>query len=436
MPSRVSVRPRRVASLILLSHKGFAMTTPLFKIESGNGGAGVPTGLRGQPLGYTRIQVTCLVLGHLGGMVDFVVLPLWIGALMQSRGMNAQQAGLLVTLYIVGVFAGSMLIAGRLARLNARYTAVCGFLVGTLGFIGLIAAHQMTMMVAFHLLAGVGVGCGLSATHGAMARSGQPHRLFGLGSFVQAMFAIVFFAVVPGFLPRGGATLIFAILASLVLLPAIVASLAFPKLPPLPEIHRKTANCVPLRVRVLCFMGVACLTTTQAMIFGFAERFGSADGFTAKQIGLTLVISGFVNLTAPLTATALERVLPRLLVAIIAVPLHALFGALAVLSTGYFSYSLFLTAFVWLVIFGHIFIFGFLAHVDPSGRTAASTPAMIMVGSAVGPLLGGTLAHAYGYHALSPAAVVIGIAGSLCFILVALHYRSPRATVNAARALP
>lgn len=59
------------------------------------------------------------------------------------------------------------------------------------------------------------------------------------------------------------------------------------------------------------------------------------------------------------------------------------------------------------MIFTHTFAFGLLAKLDPTARTLAGTPAMLMIGAAVGPILGGVLVQGVGYRGLGAAAVLI-----------------------------
>ncbi|PWC80680.1 hypothetical protein TSH100_29155 [Azospirillum sp. TSH100] len=359
-------------------------------------------------------------------MVDLVALPLWVGSLMQSRNLDAQQAGMLVTAYILGVFGGSLTVSRRLGTINNRLTATVGFLLGAASFFGLMAVDGLAAMAALHLAAGIGAGWGLSMTHGAMARSLNPHRFFGLGNLGTAVFAILFFATVPAALETQGVRALFLVLGGLQTVAAIAAALAFPSHGAAPATSGEdgmtsgsTAPVAPLSVRMLVFLGVACLATTQAMIFGFIERIGVAHGFGGDRIGLVLLVSGFVNLTAPLVAAMLERRLSHLAVSVCAVPLHAACGAAAVLMPDFLPYAVCAIAFVWLVIFGHIFIFALIATLDPSGRTAASTPAMLMVGAAIGPILGGTLANGFGYDSLALAGCVLGALGGACLALIA-----------------
>ena len=59
------------------------------------------------------------------------------------------------------------------------------------------------------------------------------------------------------------------------------------------------------------------------------------------------------------------------------------------------------------MIFTHTFAFGLLSKLDPTARALAATPAMLMIGAAIGPILGGGLVQGLGYGGLGVAAIVI-----------------------------
>ena len=71
--------------------------------------------------------------------------------------------------------------------------------------------------------------------------------------------------------------------------------------------------------------------------------------------------------------------------------------------------------FAGVMIFSHTFAFGLLAGLDPSGRAVAATPAMLMVGAAIGPVLGGTLVKTLGYGSLGVAALIVACVAVACF---------------------
>src|SRR5690606_42110536 len=50
------------------------------------------------------------------------------------------------------------------------------------------------LLAALHALAGLAAGSALSVTHGTIARSANPHRLFALVGIALGVFAVVFLA--------------------------------------------------------------------------------------------------------------------------------------------------------------------------------------------------------------------------------------------------
>jgi len=106
---------------------------------------------------------------------------------------------------------------------------------------------------------------------------------------------------------------------------------------------------------------------------------------------------------SPKTALMAGAVLQALLVLII-------FG-----TTTYLPYSIAGSLFVAVMLFTHVFGFGLLARMEPTGRLLAATPAIMMSGGAIGPVLGGTLVKFVSYQALGVFAVVVGAAALLCF---------------------
>lgn len=85
-------------------------------------------------------------------------------------------------------------------------------------------------------------------------------------------------------------------------------------------------------------------------------------------------------------------------------------AALALIITHAVSFGPYAAAsalFVAVMIFTHTFAFGLVPRLDPTGRALAGTPAMLMVGAAMGPVLGGTFVKSLGYGSIGFAAIVI-----------------------------
>jgi len=84
-------------------------------------------------------------------------------------------------------------------------------------------------------------------------------------------------------------------------------------------------------------------------------------------------------------------------------------------STDYLAYGVAGSVIVAVVIFSHTFAFGLLARLEPTGRALSATPAMLMTGAAIGPVLGGTLIKFFGYGSLGIAAIVLCSGAVLCY---------------------
>ena len=179
----------------------------------------------------------------------------------------------------------------------------------------------------------------------------------------------------------------------------------------------------------LCFIGVVCLQTSEAMTFSFVERIGDFRGFAPDSIRTMLIASSFLPLLAPVLAGLLQSKLSPLNVAVSGLIFHGLLSATVSNSTGFMPYAIAASLMISTVIFTHCFIFGLLAKLDPSGRTNAATPSMLMIGTAIGPVVGGTVAKFIGYETVGTTACGIAFIGAICFLAVKHKVRVGSASV-------
>jgi predicted MFS family arabinose efflux permease len=132
-----------------------------------------------------------------------------------------------------------------------------------------------------------------------------------------------------------------------------------------------------------------------------------ARGFGLELVSTALAIYGIASIfPAPLAAILEKKIAATTVICTIPV-FQAIF---AVIITHTSSYALFTASgalMVFTIIFTHTFAFGLLARLDPTGRAVAGTPAMLMVGAATAPFLGGTLVKFFGFEAIGYAAVVL-----------------------------
>lgn len=360
-----------------------------------------------------------LMVAHCAGMVDLVALPLWVGTLIGRYGFDPQQAGGLATLFLAAAVVASATLAPRFGRLPRRAVAAAGFGLAALAFFGASLRQDFAALALLHALAGLASGAGLSVTHGTIARSGNPHRLFAIVGIALGVFAIAFFAVVPALLAALGGPALFHVFAAVMAVAALVALFAFPSAdaaPAGPAAPSTELAAAPMpRAVWFGIAGIACMGLVQAMTFAFLERVGSDRGFGAAAVTGVLVALSLVNLFPAALAALLEKRWSARAVLLAGPVLQALLVALIMQSTVFAPYAAAASVFAAVMIFTHTFGFGLLARLEPSGRALAATPAMMMTGAAIGPILGGTLVKAFGYGSLAVAAAAIAALAVACF---------------------
>ncbi len=369
-----------------------------------------------------------LCVAHCAGLVDLVALPLWVGALIQHHQLDPQQAGLLVTLFLVGGVLASLVVAPLFHRLRqGRWLVAVGFVAAALVFHLVASARGLGVLAGLHGLGGLAIGTALSVTHGCVARSTNPHRLFALCGTAQGVFALAFLASLPPLMAQVGAPVVFEVFAGVMLLGAVVSALAFPSTPALgvatasPASGPAPAPAVPAAEGALStglwggILGLCAMSMVQSMSFGFLERVGMDRGYGVAAVTAVLAALGFVNLFPTAVAAWLEKRVAPHRVLLLGPVVQAGLAWTIFNAEGYLAYALASSMLVATILFTHVFGFGLMARLDRSGRAMAATPAMMMTGAAIGPVLGGTLVKSLGYGALGWAAVVMAVLAVACF---------------------
>lgn len=361
---------------------------------------------------YSRAGIASLLTAHCAGMLDLVGLPIWIGALIAWFKLDPQQAGLLVSLFLAGQVISSVVLAPRFEALPTRLLAVLGFAVAGGSFLGLSQTTEYSWMALCHFLGGLGAGCALSVTHGTIGRSANPHRLFALAGFAIALFGIAILGGGSQLVVSEGGAALFVLFAIVMFVAMAVAAIAFPKALP-----GGAAAAVRLSPQVWFGMvGMGLMALAQATTFSFVERIGADRAYGASAVAGVLIAAGIVNLIpGPLAGWLQHRL--RAEVVVVAGPLLHAAAVFVITHTQAFEiYAVLVSALIGITVFTHTFLFGLLARLDASGRAVAATPAMLMIGAAVGPVLGGTAVKMSGYPALGILVVCIGTLSALSFV--------------------
>lgn len=354
-----------------------------------------------------------LIVAHCAGMVDLVALPVWVGTLIQHHKLDPQQAGGLATLFLIGAVISSVFLASRFQRVQGRWVAAGGYALAAACFGMLSQPLDYVTMAVLHAVGGLAAGAALSVTHGTIARSLNPHRKFAIVGVGLGVFAVLFLGATPKVIAETGGFMLFVIFGAVMLVAALICAIGFPE----PEREAAVVGAPVARISRAVWFGIAgisAMALVQSMTFSFLERVGSDRGYSLSLITGVLVVLGMVNLLPAALAAMLEKRWNARHVLLAGPVIQALLAAVIMNVPSFFAYAGAASVFAAVMIFTHTFAFGLMARLEPSGRAMAATPAMLMVGAAIGPVLGGTLVKATGYGSLGLAALLIGGVAVFC----------------------
>ncbi|VVE88626.1 MFS transporter [Pandoraea bronchicola] len=377
----------------------------------------------GTPARLRRFGVLSLMIAHCAGMIDLVALPLWISTLVSHYGLDPQRAGALPTLFLAGVVLSSIACSPLLARLSARSIVPAGFAIAAAAFFVARTTSLFPAIAALHAVAGLAVGASLSLTHGIIGRSERPHRVFALAGLSLGLTSIVFLGISQPLIQAHGGGMFFTILCVVMSLAALVSAIG------LPFTTVAASSAVTGAANDMAHVskpglaahvwfgigGVSAMALTQAMLISFVVHIGTVRGFGETAITAVLITLGMINLVPAPAAALLERRLNARVVLLIGPVVQAVLGMLITADTGFAAWAVASAMLSAVMIFCHTFAFGLLARLDPTGRAVAATPAMVMTGAAIGPLLGGTLVKFVSLASLGYAGMLFGAVALICF---------------------
>nr|WP_241030983.1 MFS transporter [Paraburkholderia sp. Ac-20347] len=360
-------------------------------------------------------------------MVDLVGLPLWVGILIESYRFDPQQAGGLATLFLAGIVIASALLAPRFNRLSGRLVATAGFSISACGFFIAATTRDSALLTGLHAICGLAAGAGLSVTHGTISQGERPHRLMAIAGVALGVFAVIFMTFVPGIVVAHGGPSLFVVFGTVMAAAALVSFSSFPPRTGSGRVSvAQTLHSEPLpRAVWFGLAAFACVCLEHAMANSFLERVGIDHGFSHGQIGSALLGMSIVSIFPGALAAWTENRLSIRGVLFIAPILHAALVVVLMNATSFPAYVAAMVLLPGLMIFMHTFTFGAIAKLDRSGRSLAAFPASIMIGSALGPVVGGTLVKFSGYRALGSGAMVLCIIIVSCFLRLTKGRSSP-----------
>jgi len=163
-----------------------------------------------------RAILAMSVLGIIGANV-LIILPIIIGAVVDSLGLTSRQAGLMATAEFIGMAAGNLAIAAVIHRWNRRSLGLAMLLLMLAGNLASVFAGVFTELFVTRTVCGLSEGALVALMTAGVVSTRAPDRIFGAFLVANLSFAAISFKIIPGILNAWGISGAFVWLAVLAL---------------------------------------------------------------------------------------------------------------------------------------------------------------------------------------------------------------------------
>jgi benzoate transport len=416
-----------------------------------------------EPMRLAQIAVVavCIALNALDGF-DVLAISFAAPGIAKEWGVDKATLGVVLSMELLGMAAGSVLLGNVADRIGRRPTILACLCVMAAGMFGASHATGVEMLSAIRLFTGLGIGGMLSATSAMVAEFSNSRRKglatvlniagYSTGAILGGLVAAKLLANSGDwrsvFLFGGTMTLVALPLAFFLLPESIESLLARRPANALAAVNRTLARLRRAPIEALPPVGeararpsilalfsrdyraVTILLTiayfAQITFFYYIQKWVPKIvvdmGFDAAQAARVLVFANVGNLLGALAIGLATQNLPlrpliagAMLVGVAAIGVFGLgFHDLTLLSLSVAVAAFFVNA-------GVVGIYPLLAHAYPAELRASGTGFVIGIGrggSAVGPLLAGTLFA--GGAGLLTVSLVMGLGGIIAATAIVL----------------
>ena len=347
-----------------------------------------------------------------------------IDAIALSFNSTNTFAGLVASVEMASIAAGTLIFSKLAARLSAQLIYIVGILtIVTFNFAS-IFVPTIEWLIACRSPAGFAMGAVVSTVMTTAGRSDKPEYTFGvINSMVGGMGIFIAFVlpralelhhVLPGSIDwseMDGLYIVYVLCA----MSALLFVSSTPRTAPVAVVEEGAVQ-PKLMIGYLGLAGLGIIFFGHGTLGLFIVKIGRSIPLTAEVVGYVFMAGSAVGVVLPLVAgyigTRMKALVPLTII------LAFVIGAAVFLAAADtpIKFFIFAPVFAMLPIAIMPIFLGCLARVDPTGSLAGAHPAFIMVGGAIAPFAGGALSDFGGYTYngwFVVACVVIGAALAL-----------------------
>ena len=356
--------------------------------------------------------LAALMAGYFVGAQSIALIPFWMGTIVEGFAVDEQTAGGLATLQLGVLGAVALLLSAGVHRINRQRFIQLGValsIAGNLVSIYAFSLRSLELLFVARTVAGVGEGLALATATALAAGTANPIRTFSLLNGCMAIMAGIVFLGLPTLIRHFAAPGFFAAMMAAGVLAASLSRYLSGSTSLAPAAQNRTVNwAFGLRSwLVLTMLGLCAIVT--GGVWAFAERVGiNSVRLSLQTVGTVMAVAAFAAPLGPLIAnfigTRFGHTVPVVTGAVLYIGVAFAFGfafTLPIFVVGAISHAI-------ISVFLATYLSAYMAYLDPSGRVAAASPALISAGNALGPsVMAYTLVMGSDYQALAWTAVAL-----------------------------
>jgi len=361
-----------------------------------------------------RSLAAAIWLGIVGSAV-LLVLPVFVGALMEDRGFSSAQAGWIGSADLTG-FALASIVAYRLIR---RHTWIRIVLFGlTLIVAGDLISMFLTEFLPLFLvrlgLSGFGAGFVIAVAYTLLGDTKKPERNTGIYFSFNVLGGAAGLYLLPHVVSFAGTPGMFLVLAVTAVSAIPVAILWLPREGAARHFAYKNSSSYSI---YLVLAGIALFNFGLGGVWAFAERMGIDTGMHYVSVGRVLSVTYLVSMAgsaaAAWQADRFGYMGPYL--AGMALMCIALILLLSTAGIGLFILAMALINFSWN--YSLTYQFSAVFALDASGRMAVFIILVQSIGLMFGPGVAGLLVGQSGYSEILLLGIVTAALSASLFLL-------------------
>jgi MFS family permease len=364
-------------------------------------------------LGEAPAILAMVLLTNPAGAIGSIA-PAVVYDFTERFGFLPRQASAFISAELGGMTVAIILSSLLVARFDRHLLAGIAIIIAVIGQVATLTAPSFDFVLIARMAVGFGGGIAYSVAIAALAGTRRPDRNFGYAMASNMIAATLVLTLVAYFtLGVGTGRSIVALTLLLVL-----AALGLPWLPLRADIvklehHKGNPARYSLAAASIGLVGMFFISNSFGAVWPSVAQIALERGDSAQTIATAFAVAGFGGIAGAFCAAWISgRLARQILMAIGALGFAASVFAL----TLPVPLPLIAPAAMFSFIFGIPFYFGTMASLDPSGRLAVLTSAMLSGGITTGQLLTAALAAQLRYGWIIAIGATLAVAGLLALL--------------------